>query len=133
MSAKWMRSSGLVMLLPHGYDGAGPEHSSCRLERFLQQTDSSETSVDGEDVNIHIANPTTPAQYFHLLRRQVFKISINIILFVKHPEPSRNGVCFKSNCFSYKTFYLGSPDVIYLLFLLMNYKCWICRLQLLTY
>lgn len=100
MSAKWMRSSGLVMLLPHGYDGAGPEHSSCRLERFLQQTDSSETSVDGEDVNIHIANPTTPAQYFHLLRRQVFKISINSILFVKHPEPSRNGVCFKSNCFN---------------------------------
>lgn len=95
MSAKWMRSSGLVMLLPHGYDGAGPEHSSCRLERFLQQTDSSETSVDGEDVNIHIANPTTPAQYFHLLRRQVFQ---SIVFF--HPEPFRNGVCFKSNCFN---------------------------------
>lgn len=59
------------MLLPHGYDGAGPEHSSCRIERFLQESDSSETHPDGEDVNIHIVNPTTPAQYFHLLRRQV--------------------------------------------------------------
>jgi len=54
-------------------DGAGPEHSSCRIERFLQLSDSSETSVDGEDVNIHIANPTTPAQYFHLLRRQMIR------------------------------------------------------------
>lgn len=71
LSAKWMRCSGLVMTLPHGYDGAGPEHSSCRLERFLQLTDSSETVVDGEDVNFHITNPTTSAQYFHLLRRQV--------------------------------------------------------------
>lgn len=60
------------MLLPHGYDGAGPEHSSCRLERFLQLSDSSEDSVDGEDVNMHIVYPTTPAQYFHLTRRQVF-------------------------------------------------------------
>lgn len=70
-AAKWMRCSGLVLLLPHGYDGAGPEHSSCRLERFLQLSDSSEDAVDGEDVNMHIVNPTTPAQYFHLLRRQV--------------------------------------------------------------
>lgn len=68
---KWMLSSGLTMLLPHGYDGAGPEHSSCRLERFLQLTDSKENGADGDDVNIHIANPTEPAQYFHLLRRQV--------------------------------------------------------------
>nr|CAD7590622.1 unnamed protein product [Timema genevievae] len=67
---KWMVCTGLVMLLPHGYDGAGPEHSSCRLERLLQLSDSSEVSPDGEDVNIHVANPTTPAQYFHLLRGQ---------------------------------------------------------------
>ncbi|KAK2579350.1 hypothetical protein KPH14_008300 [Odynerus spinipes] len=69
--AKWMVSSGLTMLLPHGYDGAGPEHSSCRIERFLQLTDSKEDKPDGEDVNIQIVNPTTPAQYFHVLRRQM--------------------------------------------------------------
>lgn len=71
--AKWILSSGLTMLLPHGYDGAGPEHSSCRLERFLQLTDSKENEVDGDDINIQVVNPTEPAQYFHLLRRQVPK------------------------------------------------------------
>ncbi|KAJ9601546.1 hypothetical protein L9F63_000289 [Diploptera punctata] len=70
---KWMMCSGLVMLLPHGYDGAGPEHSSCRLERFLQLSDSNESKPDGDDVNIHITNPTTPAQYFHLIRKQNFR------------------------------------------------------------
>ncbi|XP_059479567.1 probable 2-oxoglutarate dehydrogenase E1 component DHKTD1 homolog, mitochondrial [Neocloeon triangulifer] len=70
---KWVMCSGLVMLLPHGYDGAGPEHSSCRLERFLQLSDSSEVKPDGDNVNMHIVNPTTPAQYFHLLRRQMLR------------------------------------------------------------
>ncbi|XP_015189575.1 PREDICTED: probable 2-oxoglutarate dehydrogenase E1 component DHKTD1 homolog, mitochondrial [Polistes dominula] len=70
---KWLLSSGLTMLLPHGYDGAGPEHSSCKIERFLQLTNSKENEVDGEDVNIQIVNPTTPAQYFHLLRRQMVR------------------------------------------------------------
>lgn len=79
--SKWMTSSGLVMLLPHGYDGMGPEHSSCRLERFLQQTDSKENYPDGDDVNMHVVNPTTPAQYFHLLRRQVLTITLNFPVF----------------------------------------------------
>lgn len=68
---KWMHQSALVLLLPHGFDGAGPEHSSCRLERFLQSCSSREDAVDSDDVNVCIANPTTPANYFHLLRRQM--------------------------------------------------------------
>ncbi|XP_074656745.1 2-oxoadipate dehydrogenase complex component E1-like isoform X2 [Tubulanus polymorphus] len=70
---KWLLQSGLVMLLPNGMDGAGPEHSSCRLERFLVMCDSKEDGVDGDDVNIQIVNPTTSAQYFHLLRRQMIR------------------------------------------------------------
>ncbi|KAF9373606.1 hypothetical protein CPB97_000429 [Podila verticillata] len=71
---KWLRQSGLVMLLPHGYDGAGPEHSTCRIERWLQMTSDSFDVKDPNvkvNTNMHIVNPTTPAQYFHLLRRQM--------------------------------------------------------------
>ncbi|SDK64390.1 2-oxoglutarate dehydrogenase E1 component [Catalinimonas alkaloidigena] len=59
---KWQRMNGLVMLLPHGYEGQGPEHSSARLERFLQLS---------AEYNIVVANVTTPANFFHLMRRQV--------------------------------------------------------------
>ncbi|XP_055535959.1 probable 2-oxoglutarate dehydrogenase E1 component DHKTD1 homolog, mitochondrial [Wyeomyia smithii] len=70
---KWMVCNGLVMLLPHGFDGAASEHSSCRMERFLQLTDSKESTPDGEDVNFQIIYPSTPAQYFHALRRQMIR------------------------------------------------------------
>ncbi|KDQ09592.1 hypothetical protein BOTBODRAFT_116863 [Botryobasidium botryosum FD-172 SS1] len=68
---KWLKQSGLVMLLPHGLDGAGPEHSSCRIERMLQLTNAPFAPTESANVNMHVVNPTTPAQYFHLLRRQL--------------------------------------------------------------
>ena len=74
--AKFGQTPSLVMLLPHGYEGAGPDHSSARVERFLQMA---------ADTNMRIANATTAAQYFHLLRRQALLLGTDPLL-AGHPH-----------------------------------------------
>lgn len=93
--AKWVRQSGLVMLLPHGYEGMGPEHSSARLERFLQLIDEDPDVMPKEDehlamnqlqeINMIVANPTTPANYMHMMRRQI-KLPFRKPLVVMTPK-----------------------------------------------
>ncbi|KAJ1933191.1 hypothetical protein EC988_009202, partial [Linderina pennispora] len=69
---KWGQQNGLVVLLPHGFDGGGPDHSSCRLERHLLLSNDPVDGNTGQTMpNVYIAFPTTPAQMFHLLRRQM--------------------------------------------------------------
>ena len=93
--AKWFRQTGLVMLLPLGYEGMGPEHSSARLERFLQLSDEDPDKIPEEnefapmkqlnDINMIVANPTTPANMMHLLRRQT-KLPFRKPLIVMTPK-----------------------------------------------
>ena len=82
--SKWLRMSGLVMLLPHGYEGQGPEHSSARLERFLQMC--------GQD-NWIVANCTTPANYFHILRRQIHRSYRKPLVLMSPKSLLRHKLC----------------------------------------
>ncbi|KAJ7855883.1 2-oxoglutarate dehydrogenase complex E1 component mitochondrial precursor [Mycena olivaceomarginata] len=97
---KWLQRTGLVMNLPHGYDGQGPEHSSGRIERFLQLCDDhpnvfptpEKVERQHQDCNMQVVYPTTPANYFHVLRRQIHRdFRKPLILFfskslLRHPK-----------------------------------------------
>jgi len=99
---KWLRQSGLVMLLPHGYDGGGAEHSSCRVERYLQMIEedphhippmSREEGTQIQKANWQIVNCSTPANYFHCLRRQIHRDFRKPMIVVAPKNLLRNRRC----------------------------------------
>lgn len=95
--AKWKQCCGLVLMLPHGYEGQGPEHSNARPERFLQLCGN---------LNIQVANPTTPAQHFHILRRQVLRdfrkplVLMTPKSLLRHPKVVSTFSEFSEGCFT---------------------------------
>jgi 2-oxoglutarate dehydrogenase E1 component len=106
--AKWNLLSGLVMLLPHGYEGQGPEHSSARIERFIQLAAKH---------NLQIVQPSNAAQYFHLLRRQALRhwrkplIVFTPKSMLRHPDASSPIQHFQKDDFTHKNFLNVIPDV----------------------
>jgi 2-oxoglutarate dehydrogenase E1 component len=105
--AKWNLLSGVVMLLPHGYEGQGPEHSSARIERFIQLAAKH---------NIQIAQPSNAAQYFHLLRRQALRhwrkplVVFTPKSMLRHPDASSPIQDFRNDDFTHKNFQNVIPD-----------------------
>jgi len=102
---KWLRQSGLVMLLPHGYDGQGAEHSSCRVERYLQMMEEDPHHIPKmardernqiQKANWQIVNCTTPANYFHCLRRQIHRDFRKPLIVVSPKNLLRNKLCVSS-------------------------------------
>eukprot|EP00980_Cylindrotheca_fusiformis_P000435 scaffold106_cov123-Cylindrotheca_fusiformis.AAC.3 len=102
---KWRRQSGLVMLLPHGYDGQGAEHSSCRFERFLQGIDEDphfvpefnrDSRMQIQKHNWQVVNCTTPANYFHVLRRQIHRDFRKPLIVVSPKNLLRHKRCVSS-------------------------------------
>lgn len=110
--SKWQRMSGLVMLLPHGYEGQGPEHSSARLERYLQAC---------AEFNMTVANVTTPANFFHLIRRQqarefrkpLIVMSPKKLLRPKDTNRSNEEILYRECVSSFEDFTVGGFQEVY--------------------